>query len=255
MSPDLHHLSGAYAVDALDDAERTEFERHLAVCAACRAEVAELGGAAHALGALTEATPPEGLRDSVLTGIARVRPLPPIPAPGGDDHPRADGADVGPVTPGSPVVIPFLRRTSTWLVAAAAVALLAVGGLAWQQPWRAAEPTLTAIEQVQEAPDATTVSRTSDGLTATLAYSRELDRSAISVTGLPPVPAGSTYQLWYVGPDQVARSAGFLDADSGSGSVLLEGQVDGAAAVGMTVEPAGGSAAPTTDPVVVVPLT
>ena len=37
MSPDLHHLSGAYAVDALDEAERSAFERHLAVCAACRA--------------------------------------------------------------------------------------------------------------------------------------------------------------------------------------------------------------------------
>ena len=42
MSPDLHHLSGAYAVDALDDAERTSFEQHLAGCADCRAEVAEL---------------------------------------------------------------------------------------------------------------------------------------------------------------------------------------------------------------------
>ena len=29
MSPDLHHLSGAYAVDALDDDERARFEQHL----------------------------------------------------------------------------------------------------------------------------------------------------------------------------------------------------------------------------------
>ena len=78
MSPDLHHLSGAYAVDALDDAERASFEQHLAVCADCRAEVAELSATAHSLGALTEATPPASLRDSVLSGIARVRPLPPL---------------------------------------------------------------------------------------------------------------------------------------------------------------------------------
>ena len=32
MNADLHHLSGAYAVDALDDAERTAFEQHLAGC-------------------------------------------------------------------------------------------------------------------------------------------------------------------------------------------------------------------------------
>ena len=41
-SDDIHALSGAYAVDALDDVERAEFERHLASCAACREEVASL---------------------------------------------------------------------------------------------------------------------------------------------------------------------------------------------------------------------
>ena len=39
MNADLHHLSGAYAVDALDDAERAAFEEHLRGCADCRAEV------------------------------------------------------------------------------------------------------------------------------------------------------------------------------------------------------------------------
>ena len=39
---DVHALSGAYAVDALDDIERAAFERHLAACAECRAEVASL---------------------------------------------------------------------------------------------------------------------------------------------------------------------------------------------------------------------
>ena len=77
MSPDLHHLSGAYAVDALDDAERASFEQHLAGCADCRAEVAELSATAGSLASLTETTPPPSLRDSVLSGIAQVRPLPP----------------------------------------------------------------------------------------------------------------------------------------------------------------------------------
>ena len=77
MSPDPHHLSGAYAVDALDEAERAAFDQHLASCADCRAEVAELSAAAHSLTALTETTPPPGLRNSVLSGITRVRPLPP----------------------------------------------------------------------------------------------------------------------------------------------------------------------------------
>ena len=39
---EIHALSGAYAVDALDPAEKAEFEAHLAACAACRVEVASL---------------------------------------------------------------------------------------------------------------------------------------------------------------------------------------------------------------------
>ena len=39
MSGDIHALSGAYAVDAVDDLERAMFERHLAQCGTCRAEV------------------------------------------------------------------------------------------------------------------------------------------------------------------------------------------------------------------------
>ena len=74
---DIHALSGAYAVDAVDDVERARFERHLADCDACRQEVAELREAA-ALLADEVATPaPDSLRASVLSGIARVRPLPP----------------------------------------------------------------------------------------------------------------------------------------------------------------------------------
>ena len=46
---DIHALSGAYAVDALDDLERAGFERHLAGCAACRAEVASLREATAAM--------------------------------------------------------------------------------------------------------------------------------------------------------------------------------------------------------------
>jgi len=74
---DIHALSGAYAVDALDDDERTQFEQHLEVCPECRAEVQSFTETA-ALVAETEAeTPPPGLRDSVLSGIASIRPLPP----------------------------------------------------------------------------------------------------------------------------------------------------------------------------------
>jgi anti-sigma-K factor RskA len=265
MSPDLHHLSGAYAVDALDDAERADFERHLAACATCRDEVAELAEAAQRLGALTEATPPERLRASVLAGIRQVRPLPPpagaaVTSRGVDEDAGAptpppapgDGArHAAPTTGGTGV--PFLRRTSTWLAAAAAVVLLTVGGLVWQ-PWNTGRGTLTAVEQVQQAPDATTATSDAGGVKASLEYSRSLDRSALTVSGLPPAPSGSTYQLWYIPASGDPRSAGFLTATGAGSPTLLEGDIGNASAVGVSLEPAGGSAAPTTDPVVVVSL-
>ena len=268
MSPDLHHLSGAYAVDALDEGERALFEQHLGGCADCRAEVAELSATAHSLSALTEEDPPPGLRAAVLSGISQVRPLPPL---AGDDtrmppsglgaasrHPESEptaGAapekeDEGP----GATVIPFRRRASTWFAAAAAAAVITVGGLAWS-PW--SDPADTSpVAQVVAAEDAVRVSRTQGPLTADLAYSRELGQAAISVAGLPPAPEGKDYQLWYVGTDEIARSAGLLTAGSdGRGELLLEGDANAAAAVGMTLEPAGGSRQPTTEPIVVLSLT
>jgi anti-sigma-K factor RskA len=284
MSPDLHHLSGAYAVDALDDAERASFEQHLAACADCRAEVAELSAAAHSLGALTEVTPPASLRSSVLSGIARVRPLPPLHEDAGKPAPvvtapaadspatslddalagTAGGAASGSTGPtsteisGEPEpgtnVVPIRRRRTAWFAAAAAAAVVAIGGVAWS-PWSDDSSSTSPMAQVVAASDAMRMTSAKGGMTAEVAYSRQLGKAAIDVTGLPPAPDGKTYQLWYVGPDQVARSAGLLDADAeGHGSLLLQGDANRAAAVGMTVEPAGGSARPTTDPVLVIAL-
>ena len=59
---DIHALSGAYAVDALDDAERAQFEDHLAECPACRSEVDSLQEAAALLAETTVTTPSAELR-------------------------------------------------------------------------------------------------------------------------------------------------------------------------------------------------
>ena len=89
MSDDIHALSGAYAVDALDDVERARFERHLAGCSACQAEVESLVAAASELSVLTEVAPPASLRAKVLAEIATVRPLPPLT--GTEPGPADDG--------------------------------------------------------------------------------------------------------------------------------------------------------------------
>ncbi len=65
---DVHALSGAYALDALDDSERAEFERHLAVCSSCRLEVAGLVEAAGSLADLSD-TLGDGFGDAFLPAL------------------------------------------------------------------------------------------------------------------------------------------------------------------------------------------
>ncbi len=280
MSPDLHHLSGAYAVDALDDAERTSFEQHLAVCADCRAEVTELSATAHSLGSLTEIAPPPALRAAVLTGIARVRPLPPLaqdaaapaPAAASPGAPGAPGAPSTPTTPpavaapargdvepdAGPTVVPLGRhrrhRHTAWWAAAAAAAVVAVGGIVWS-PWSDDAAPPSPLARVTTATDAQRVSSTRGGVTTEVVYSRQLGKAAISVKGLPPAPSGKTYQLWYIGAGGTITSAGLFSVDAdGNGQSVLAGQAQPTDKVAVSVEPAGGSAQPTTDPIVVLPL-
>jgi anti-sigma-K factor RskA len=68
------------------------------------------------------------------------------------------------------------------------------------------------------------------------------------VDGMPRPPSGTTYALWYIGADGMT-AAGTFDGDGG---VVLTGQMDAGDTVGVTVEPAGGSDAPTTDPIIMI---
>ena len=69
--------------------------------------------------------------------------------------------------------------------------------------------------------------------------------------GLAPAPAGQTYQIWFLDSSGAATSAGFVPAGDHS-AVVLQGDPGAAAAVGVTLEPVGGSAQPTTTPVLAV---
>jgi anti-sigma factor RsiW len=75
--PDMHQLTGAYALDALDDVERASFERHLRTCGSCAAEVIELQEAAAGLADRVAIAAPDGLRGKVLAEVSRTRQISP----------------------------------------------------------------------------------------------------------------------------------------------------------------------------------
>jgi anti-sigma-K factor RskA len=71
---DLHELTAAYALDALDAQEREAFETHLRDCDDCREQLASLAGTVSALAYATEGpVPPADLRDRIVVA-ARAEP-------------------------------------------------------------------------------------------------------------------------------------------------------------------------------------
>lgn len=226
MSVDIHALSGAYAVDAVDEFERAQFERHLSDCASCRAEVDSLREAGSLIAETSAVEAPESLRASVLAGIQTVRPLPPV---------MVAAAEAGRST----------RRRFPALVAAA-VALIAIGGAGAtvldlagddSRGTEVAQPELTATDRILRASDAERVQqKLAGGGTATVVRSKTLHQAVILTEDMPAAPSLHTYELW------LQRDGKMIPAGQiagGTNTVLLDGDAASADAVGITVELAG----------------
>src|SRR5215472_11820094 len=76
----LHALVGAYVVDAVEDGERAEFERHLLTCEQCRDDVRGLREATVRLAAAAAIRPRPELRQPTLQAAAVIRQLSPVVA-------------------------------------------------------------------------------------------------------------------------------------------------------------------------------
>ncbi len=235
---DIHALSGAYAVDALDDIERAQFERHLAGCADCRAEVASLREAAGLLAETTLAAPPARLRDRVLADIGTVRPLPPQTVE---------------------TTAPRRRRFRPAALAAAAAVVIALGGgaIVWQQPWAdetEQAPRLSAVDRVLQADDAEEYQQSlPDGAEATLIRSKSLNQAVLVANDMAPPPPGTVYELWLEHEGVGMVPAGLMPQGRDA-TMLLEGDPATAIGAGITVEPAGGSETPTGETVALIPF-
>jgi anti-sigma-K factor RskA len=136
-------------------------------------------------------------------------------------------------------------------VAAATAAILAIGGFAvWRSTDSGSTTPPTVAEQVRSAPDAKTSSDVAlpGGGTATVVRSPSLGKAVVITSDLPSAPAGKVYQLWLQDPSGHFTSAGLMDA-SGDQTVVLQGDAADAQAAGITIEPAGGSEQPTSNPI------
>jgi len=263
---DLHTLTGAYALDALDSARETaRFSRHLSRCQSCAAEVRGFREVATAMAFAATTEAPAAMREQVMTAAARTRQLPPEVR----THARPRR------TRGSAPWIPWLSGA----VATAAIAVAVFFGfsqahtqdqlnaaraqshaLAAEQARVEAELTQArehdqALAQILGAPHVTLLSHsTSKGGVAVVVLDAATRKLVVATSGLPALPAGQVYQLWLIGPVKIV-SAGLLPAAQAGVTtpVVATGIVKGDK-LGLTVEPAGGSKQPTTTPIVALPL-
>jgi anti-sigma-K factor RskA len=214
MTDDLHTYAGLYALDAIDGEVLTEFEQHLSMCSSCQQEVREFRATASRLGSSMAVAPPPALRDSVLTAIGNIR----------QDAP--------------PIVLP-IRRRPAWFapfaVAAALVLAFGVLRIVNNRP-----KTITAASVIN-APDVRAISLTAPAGIKTTAYvSAKLNRVAFASDGMEPAGAGTSYELWLIGPDG-KESAGIMDPPPGGkhAEVLLNGKLTGHQKMAVTLEPSG----------------
>jgi anti-sigma-K factor RskA len=251
---DPHGLSGAYALDALENSERERFEQHLQRCEACRQEVRGMHDTATQLALAVARVPPPQLRGLVLDAAARTGQNLPVSDHRAASQPRHARAQ-------RRVRVPRRAPVPRLLGVAAAAAVVAVAVVlgfteaATQGRLDRAQAQEQAVVAVLNAPDAKiVVGRVSGGGTATVVFSRASRKMIFTTAGLPPLPSSKVYELWVLAPGS-ARPAGLLPApsDGRTAPLLASGLASGDQA-GVTVEPAGGTSKPTKPPIVAIPL-
>jgi anti-sigma-K factor RskA len=205
-----------YLLGALDREDAERFERHLAGCELCQADVARLRPVIEALPATTEEVePPRALRRRVMADVKR------------DAAERRRAAR------------PARERRPAWLrpvPALAAACVLLVAGIG------------VGIGLSGDA------SRTVDGQVAIAGASAELriddGDGRLQVAGVPSPREDRVWQVWLVrdgGPPQ-PTDALFTTDHAGNASVGVPGDLDDVDRVLVSEEPRGGSRSPTTPP-------
>lgn len=226
MSQDVHSLAGAYALDALDDVERQLFERHLASCGACSAEVDEFLLTTSRLGSAVAVAPPPAMRNRVLAAVDTTRQRPPLPA-------RAVPA------------AQRLRRLAAPLAAAAVAAVLTFVAASVLDADRDPGPRPSdVLAEILAEPDARTVALDSTGeFVGTVVTAPTAQRALLTLSGLQERP-GEVYVVWTEREGELVRAGELAAEADGEAATLVLEAADNVASVAVTREPPGDGTAP-----------
>ncbi len=220
-------LKEAFALGALPDDERLWFEGYLAEHPELQAEVDELVSVVDLLAlAPQEHEPSPELRRNLLS--------------------RIEGATGAALAGHSPLRARLGELFGPGGIIAAAVAVLAVVGLfAWNASLRGENEDLRGEVQNRRTHElqGSGAARDVRGEVVEIGDGR----AVLVAENLPPAPEDQVYETWLMRGEDPEPAGLFEPLDEGTTATPIEGSLEGADAVAVTLEPSGGSSAPTSD--------
>lgn len=247
---ELLDLIPAYALDALDPEEKLQVEMLLHTDAEAQKLLAEYQDITTNLILATPARrAPAHLEGDLRKRLAASRPAQaaPVPAP-------------APVVVEPPVtILPTRRRTNIWLplVAAAAVIAIVFGAVTLLNR----NPAERLYNQIIGMPDHLTLTVSSpDGTTpdGEIVATADGKQAVLKLTRLPALDSDRTFQLWLIDSNGAHSGGLFPFTDTNSTYYVIVPLTKGVLdynAIGVSVEPQGGSPSPdgpSTTPIVVI---
>jgi len=237
----FEELKDAYVLGALPQEEQAEFERYLAAHPERQAEVDELGAFANLLAfSPQQQQPPPELRRRVMEVIEA------------EAAPRRVRR--------RPMFAGIREYLNGRNLALGAAAMLVIGLLSWNVLLQDQVRDLTGKVEEAQAEQQVQESRTIplEGAWARQGASAEVatiddNRVILVAEDMPSVPENRTLQIWVI-HDDVPTPSGLFDPDGDMTATAVTTSIEKADAIAVTVEPAGGSDKPTSDPVLLTEL-
>jgi anti-sigma-K factor RskA len=236
MAPDEHtpfqEIIPAYAIGALDVDDVAALEAHLKTCASCPTELAEY----------------RALSDSLLTAIPAKQPSAALRKSLQSRLPSAQKVARPPWT------FSFSRLALGFAI----VALLVLNIVSFAQLRQLQTQQTTLLTQVENAhivlglmssPGIQMIPISGEEASGTLLLDKGNNKAALILQNLPELMENQIYQIWLVKSDGGRDNGGLFRPESGqtyTTKVILPPQsFSNYVRIGVTVEPAGGSDAPT----------
>ncbi|HKE81285.1 MAG TPA: anti-sigma factor [Solirubrobacteraceae bacterium] len=228
-----HEEVASYVLGALPEEENERFEAHLETCDDCMREVAELQVAADALPlAAVQVAPPPELKDRLMTVVrSEAQLLQAAEAPAREAAP------------------PREKRRRWWGLrplpaiglATAVLAVAVVAGVLVTSGDNDAH-TVQAKVTLVAAPN------------ARASLEVKGDQGTLNVSGFPPPGNNRVYQAWRMRGGKPVPAGLFRVGGDGKATLAIEEPLKTGDQVLVTIEPGGGSAQPTSNPIAAASL-